>query len=142
MASSNPFLQTIERATGIAHGEVNVLSGITATTTTDAIDVREFHRLSLVFTEGGTVSNRSGVFTVTISNDGTNFYAYNMLISNATNTNGQTLTRVASVTRNTAGTDVVFITPETYFAYIKVTVTLTDGETPTGNFTVTLAGQS
>jgi hypothetical protein len=95
--------------------------------------------ISLILTEAGSVNNRSGVLKVYVSNDGTNFYQYNMLISNAANTNSQTLTRVASVTRAAAGTDVLFFDPATLGAitHFKVEIDITDGATPAGNFTVT-----
>ncbi len=94
--------------------------------------------IALIFTEAGTVNNRSGVLSVYVSVDGTNFYLYNMLIDNAANSNSQTLTRVASKTRAAAGTDVLFFDPETVGAitHFKVQIDITDGASPTGNFTV------
>lgn len=112
-------------------------SAITATATGAAINVVGAKRIGIEFTEGGTVLNRSGVLTVVVSLDGgTTFRAFSMLISNVTNTNAQNLTRVASVTRNTAGTDIIAISPEIPFTHIKTVVTITDGGTPTGDFTV------
>jgi hypothetical protein len=94
--------------------------------------------ICLYITEAGVVNNRSGVFTVEISPDGTNFYAYSMLITNTADTNAESLTRVASVTRAAAGTDVVWFTPETLGAIAKfrVKVDVTDGESPVGTYTV------
>lgn len=94
--------------------------------------------ISIVITEGGTVNNRSGAFTFYVSNDGVTFVAYNMVIDNVTNTNGQNLTRIASKTRNAAGSDVLFFDPATLggITYFKVVPTITDGGAPTGNFTV------
>jgi len=95
--------------------------------------------IAISITEAGVVNNRSGAFTFFVSNDGTNFTAYNMIIDNSTNTNGQTLARVASKTRNSVGTDIVFFTPETLggITHIKVVPTITDGASPVGTFTVT-----
>lgn len=118
--------------------EYTLLSAITATTTSSAADIQGAKGVLIVFTEAGTVNNRSGVLTITISSDGTNFYAYNMLLSNAANTNSQTLTRVLSITRAAAGTDICWLTPETLagISHIKATLTKTDGADPTGTFTV------
>jgi hypothetical protein len=88
---------------------------------------------------GTGITTRSAVFTVTVSYDGgTNFRAYSMLISNATNTNDQTLTRVASITQNATGTTVCWMTPETLtgITHIKTSLVITDSGTPAGSFTV------
>jgi hypothetical protein len=84
------------------------------------------------FTATGT---RQGVWTVTVSSDGgTNYRAYSMLISNAANTNSQTLTRVASLTTTAAQTDIMWMDPATLggITHIKVTITISAG---TGTFT-------
>ncbi len=117
-------------------------SAITATATSVAQLAAGAKAIMIEFTEAGTVNNRSGVLTITVSLDGgTNYRAYSMLISNAANTNGQTLTRVASITRASAGTDICWLTSETLggITHIKATVTITDGASPTGNFTVKAA---
>jgi hypothetical protein len=130
--------QHLTYSTGIIYTPT-MHSAITATATSVAQLVAGAKKVMIEFTEGGVVLNRSGVITITVSNDGgTNFYAYSMLISNAANTNSQTLIRVASITRAAAGTDICWLTPETLggITHIKATVTITDGGTPTGNFTV------
>lgn len=113
-------------------------SEITADNTAVAVPCAGAKKIGIVFTEGGVVLNRSGVLTITVSFDGTNFYAYSMLISNAANTNGQTLTRVASITRASAGTDLCWMTPETLgpIVALKTNLDITDGGTPTGNYTI------
>lgn len=125
---------------------VTAESAITATNEPVAILCAGAKRIAIEFTESGTVNNRSGVLTITASVDGgTTFRAYNMLISNAANDagagtpgSGIGFTRVASVTRATAGTDLVWMDPATLgpITHIKSTVTITDGGSPTGNFTV------
>jgi len=94
--------------------------------------------IMLTLTEAGSVNNRSGVATVWVSNDGTNFCQYNMLIDNLANTNSQTLTRVSSKTRASAGTDVLFFDPMTLggITHFKVQIDITDGASPVGTFTV------
>lgn len=117
---------------------VTAESAITADNTAVAIPCAGAKKIGIVLTEGGTVNNRSGVLTITVSFDGTNFYAYSMLISNAANTNSQTLTRVASITRASAGTDICWMTPETLgpIVAIKCNLDITDGGSPTGNYTI------
>lgn len=118
---------------------ISVYSAITATPTPVAINVENAKRSTIVLTEGGTVNNRSGALAVTGSVDGENFYALNMLVDNVTNTNAQTITRVASKTRSTAGTDLIGIDFTLLpVNWIKIALTITDGATPTGNFTVKL----
>jgi len=69
------------------------------------------------------ITSGNGVFTVEVSNDGTNWVVYNRLTSNVTNTNGQTDTRVASSTLN-SNTSVVFSIPDV-FAFFRVRVMVT-----------------
>lgn len=97
--------------------------------------------ISVMLTEGGTVNNRSGEMAIYVSTDGgTTFVLYNELIDNLANSNSQTLTRVASKTRNSAGSDILFFDPSTVgvITHVKAQVTITDGDTPTGDFTVVL----
>lgn len=114
---------------------ITALSAVTGTTTSAIIPMSDVNKATIAFSESGTVNNRSGVFTVTASIDGTNFYALNTLVSNAANTNSQNLTRVASVTINSASTTLVAIEPLFPLHSIKITVTVSDGAAPTGNFT-------
>jgi len=114
---------------------------IIADATSDPIDVGLAKTITIEFTEGGVVLNRSAVMTITASVDGGVTYgAFNMLISNAANTNSQNYTRVASITRAAAGTDVIAMDMKHYhFTHIKVGLDVTDGETPTGNYTVNVS---
>ncbi|MCK9578702.1 hypothetical protein M0R01_04430 [bacterium] len=94
--------------------------------------------IMLSLTEGGTVNNRSGELKIYVSNDGTNFYQYNMLIDNVANTNAQNKTRISSKVRASAGTDILFLDKETLgaIAFFKAELVITDGAAPTGNFTI------
>jgi len=88
---------------------------------------------------GATITTRSAVFTVTVSMDGgTTFQAYNMLLSNTANTNEQSLTRVASITRAATGTDICWMSPETLgsITHIKTVLVITDTGIPVGTFTL------
>jgi hypothetical protein len=72
---------------------------------------------------------------------GVTFHATNMLIDNVTNSNSETLTRVASKTRAAAGTDLLFLDPivAQSITHIKTVLAITDTALPTGNFTVDIS---
>lgn len=70
--------------------------------------------------------NRSGVLGAQVSVDGINFSNYNMLISNVTNVISENITRVASITRATDGTDVLSFS-ESMWKSIKLVFTMTAG---------------
>ena len=106
-------------------------------TQTNAAWTREYTSLSIPTRTNGktslqltaaSVSSGNGVFTVDVSNDGTNWVAYNRLTTNVTNTNGQTDTRVASVTLSSSTSSVVTIPETDNFVFIRVRVVpTTDG---------------
>lgn len=107
---------------------VTVLNGVTATTTSAAQQISGAEKVTLVFTRANH-SAGSSTFTVTGSIDGTTYVALNTLIDNVTNTNAQTLTRVASVALS-SDTSKIYALDLANFGYefIKVTVTeVTDG---------------
>ncbi len=81
-------------------------------------------KLSLQFIASG-ITSGNGVFTVDVSNDGTNWIQYNRLTTNVTNTNGQNDTRVASVTLSSNTNAFVFFPVGDYFRYLRVSVDLT-----------------
>lgn len=70
----------------------------------------------------------SSQFFVEVSADGSNWVPYNKLISNVTNTNAQTLTRVASVTISAAtSTSMVTMDEDAIYAVRCIVVEATDG---------------
>ena len=71
----------------------------------------------------------TSTFSVQISPDGSNWYGFNKLISNVTNTNAQTKTRVASVDLVGTSTEMVSIDLEddAIYAIRCVVVETTDG---------------
>lgn len=112
--------------------EVSGLSLIVSETQTNAAWTAVYLSPGFVGLSGGkaslqfvaaSITSGNGVFTLEVSNDATNWTAYNRLTTNATNTNAQTDTRVASVTLSANGTSVVTI-PDS-FAFYRVTVTMT-----------------
>lgn len=110
----------------------NVLINASAVSVTDPVtvlgantaDVSMRTKMSLQFI-GATITSGNGVFKVYVSNDGVNWVAYNRLTSNATNTNAQTDTRVASVTLSSNGTSMVFFPVGDHFRYIGVSLAVT-----------------
>lgn len=104
------------------------LNAVTETTESGAINLENVKRATWEFTRANHGSG-SSTFTVTVSVDGVNYYPYNKLISNATNTNAQTLTRVASVAISSNATTLVSMDLEhDTFHSMKVTATeATDG---------------
>lgn len=101
-----------------------MLDGVTATTTSEAFAVNERQNKSIQIICSGHASG-NGAFTVEISNDCTNWTAYNRLTSNVTNTNVQGDTRVATKTLNANGSDFLFFPHGDSFAYIRITCTVT-----------------
>lgn len=111
---------------------VVMLDAVTADTTSDPVDVSMRKKFSLQFIADVTSGN--GVFTVEISNDGTNWVQYNRLTTNVTNTNAQTDTRVASVTLNSDSSAFVFFPVGDHFRLLRVKV----DETTDGAYTAIL----
>lgn len=100
-----------------------LLDAVTATTTSAGVGVDNASRLSIqVF--AANITSGSATFTVDVSNDATNWVAYNRLTSNVTNTNAQTDTRIASVVLNTNAGSMLFIPPGDTFNFIRVKTTL------------------
>lgn len=112
-----------------------LLDAVVATTTSEGFNIGDRTKQSLQFI----CANRSsgnGVFTVDVSNDGTNWTAYNRLTSNLANSNVQADTRVASVTLNANGSNFAFFPEGDHFNYIRVTVT----RTTDGTYSAILSG--
>lgn len=107
---------------------ITALSAVTATTTSEAIDVKYAEKITLLLTRANH-SAGSSAFTVTGSVDGATYVALNTLIDNVTNTNAQTLTRIATKTLSADGSALVALDLEQFgYSFIKVTVTeATDG---------------
>lgn len=105
-----------------------LLNSVAATTVSNGVSIDNAARLSLMVFASG-ISSGNGVFTVEVSNDpGLGWVPYNRLTSNVTNTNGQTDTRVASVTLSSNATAIVFFPPGDTFNYLRTKVTrTTDG---------------
>lgn len=106
---------------------VHAIDAVTATTTSQAIDIRNARKITLLVKRSNH-SSGSTAFTVTVSIDGTNFYAYNKLIRNVANTNAQNLTRDTTITLSSNTQEFVSFSPEDCFKFMKVVATeTTDG---------------
>lgn len=104
------------------------LNVVTATTTGNIISLEGAKKVSLRLTRASH-SAGSSTFTVTGSIDGTNFTALNNIVTDVTNTNAQTVTRVASVALSSNTSQFVSL-DLTYYTLkaIKVVATIaTDG---------------
>ena len=104
------------------------LDVVTATTTSSAIPVDGAKKVTMRLTRASH-SSGSSTFTVTGSIDGVNFTALNNIVTDVTNTNSQTVTRVASVALGSNTSQFVSL-DLTYYTLkaIKVVATIaTDG---------------
>lgn len=104
-----------------------MLTSVTATTTSAPLAVDNAGRLSIMLLATA-ISSGNGVFSVDISNDGSNWATYNRIIPNLVGTNAQTDAYVASVTLSTNTTNFLFFPPGDTFAFFRVKVVrTTDG---------------
>ena len=74
---------------------IKALDAVTATTTSDPIDIENALKVSLEFKRADH-SSGSTAFTVLVSLDGKTYIAFNKLVDNVTNAIAENLTRVAS----------------------------------------------
>ena len=110
-----------------SHKEVTLLDAVTATTTSNPVNVEGYRRIGFQFKRANH-SSGSSAFSVEGTINGTDWTALNLMVSNATNTNAQTRTRVASVSLAANGTALAFIEDLVCLKAIRVTVTeTTDG---------------
>ena len=123
---------------GIVHKTV-LHDAIVETATSSAISIAGVRGVGIQITATG-ITTRSTVLTITVSMDGgTTYQAYSRLVSNATNTNVQNVTRVASVTQGATGTTIFWLDPTTLagLTHFKAVATITDSGSPAGTVTVT-----
>ena len=104
---------------------VHCINGAIATATSAWINIQGAHKVILI---GQRSANAGGSTTfsgqLAIDESGTNVITYNKWIDNLTNTNGQTLTRVASkAISNADGAIVLSMSPEDIGGFLKITAT-------------------
>lgn len=110
-----------------SHKEVTLLNAVTATTTSSPVNVEGYSRIGFQFKRANH-SSGSSAFSVEGTINGTDWTTLNLIVSNATNTNAQTRTRVASVSLAADGTALAFIEDLVVLKAVRVTVTeTTDG---------------
>lgn len=103
------------------------LNAVTATTTSDPINIGGAKRVSFIFTRANH-SAGSSAFSVEVSFDGTTWVAYNKLIANVANSNAQQLTRQAAPTLSSNTSEIFTMDPDDAFPLVRVKVTeTTDG---------------
>lgn len=115
-----------------------VLSSISATTTSSALNVTGAEKVTLSFTTSNILPERSATstFVVTGSVDGTNYVTVNKLVDNVADTNAESLTRVSSVILDTNTTKFYSLDLEhDNFKFIKVTDTITGTTTSVASVT-------
>ena len=107
--------------------EKKVLDAVTVTTTSDPVNVSGYKRIGIQILASA-ITSGNGVFTVEATSDGTNWKALATLIDNVANTNAQQLTRVASKTLSTNGSDFLYLDNFVAVKAIRVKATVsTDG---------------
>lgn len=107
---------------------LNIIDAVTATTVAEPINIEDAEKVTFVLTRANH-SAGSSTLSVEVSLDKINWVTFNKLISNATNTNAQTKTRVASLALAANGSATVAMDLENdIFRWARVTVTeATDG---------------
>lgn len=124
----------------------NLLTEATATsayTANKSEVVAGAKRIAVQFIGDSDVSDRSAVLKLYGTLDGTNWFQINVLVSNLANAITENLTRVASVTRNSTGSDLITVDPIIVGALreIKADIAVTDSSVPAGTFTVVVNAQ-
>ncbi len=106
----------------------NTAGTVAATTTSRGIPVDNASNVSIQL-KAATVTSGTGTFTMQVSNDGgATWTPYSRMNSNATNTNVQGDTRVASVVLNSAGSSMIFVPAGDTFGLFRLICTVaTDG---------------
>lgn len=111
---------------------ITALNAVTATTVSSKIWVGDFDRVAILYRRANH-SSGSTAFTVKagfaqLASDTPTMTAYNMLIDNLTNTNGQMPTRINSKTLSADGDAMVWMDPAAPATHIEITATeTTDG---------------
>lgn len=113
---------------------IKALDGVTATTTSNVHYVGNADRVGILFKRANHSSGSSAFTVKGFLGDAENtpasaaMVAYNLLIDNVTNTNAQTLTRVAGKTLSADGYALVWCDPACLPTHLEITVTeTTDG---------------
>lgn len=107
--------------------EHTLLNAVTETTTSAVVNIEKYRRVGFQFKRADH-SAGSTAFTVEGTVNGTDWTALSVIVSNVTNTNAQTRTRVASVSLAANGTALAFLEDLVVLKAIRVIATeTTDG---------------
>ena len=113
------------------------LNAVTETTTSSTLNIAGAKRISLAFTRANHSSGASA-FKIQVSVDGTTFIDFNKLITNVANTNGQTETRVTTVSLSSNTTEFATVDlDKSVYKAMKVVVTETTDGTHTAKALIT-----
>lgn len=104
------------------------INAVTETTTSDVVNIAGAEKVTFAFTRADHGSG-SSAFKVQVSVDGENFFDFNSLIEDQTNTNAQTKERATTITLSADGTTIASMDLEHHhFLEMKVVATeTTDG---------------
>jgi hypothetical protein len=100
------------------------LAAVTATTTSEEIDILGAKKVTLEFTRANH-SAGSSTFTVDVSLDGTTYVTFAKLVTNAAATNAQTQAKAASVVLSSNTTAIVSLDLQ-YDAFMAMKITVTE----------------
>lgn len=105
---------------------IKALDGVTATTTSNAINIEGAKKVTFLFKRADHVSGKT-VFTVTGQVVPTEtFIALPLLIANAAIANSETVARVANYDTGTANASALYALDLTYFALKEIKVVATE----------------
>ncbi len=103
-----------------------MLDSVSVATTSDAFSISQRSDASVEFSSPDAIGQV--VFTVQVSNDGTNFVTYNRLVQNSTNDNTHNDTRISSVTLDDVTTNgFVMMSYGDYARYIRTVMVVNSG---------------
>lgn len=119
------FIKPQEQNIGAGARTVTMLNASKATTTSSAIGIKNAKKITLFLsTDIPTALKATTTIGFMVSEDGTNYFNYNRLIDNVTNTIAQNLTRVETKTFTATGTALVSLDlADMGFNYLKASTT-------------------
>lgn len=111
LGAANTQVKDVSLSNAKQFAHYTVIDQSTGNATSSDVRVSGADKVELYFTrnDGAFVAGQAtSTFLVQVSPDGTNWYWYNKLISNVTNSNSQDKTRVGSVTIETSTSTVLY----------------------------------
>lgn len=103
---------------------IRLLNAVTVDTTSPKVEISGAKKVTLAM-EAASITSGNGVFSAEVQIGTVDNITYNKWIDNATNTNSQTLTRVASKTLSSNGVAMMSMSPEDNVEFISIAVDVT-----------------